>query len=193
MWSDDFAFLGRLDPWRELSRLQEDVNRLFTGARGSRAFATSYPPLSVWTNDEGAFVRAELSGLSSKDLDLSVLGNTLTLSGQRKSDDVKDVTYHRREREHGNFSRTLELPFRIEAEKVHAEFKNGVLELFLPWAASDKPRRIVRLAVEIWLPFSKAKDPSGILEAAALNCPVHHSLHPSIERPVIFHWQDESP
>ena len=53
---------------------------------------------------------------------------------------------------------------------------------------TDKPRRIARLAVEIWLPFSKAKDPEGVLEAAALNCPVHHSLHPSVEHPVIFHW-----
>ena len=57
--------------------------------------------------------------------------------------------------------------------------------------SADKPRRIVRLAVQIWLPFSKAKDPAGVLEAAALNCPVHHSLHPSIEKPVTFHWQDE--
>jgi|SRR5688572_4887571 len=57
--------------------------------------------------------------------------------------------------------------------------------------SADKPRRIIRLAVEIWLPFSKAMDPTGVLEAAALNCPVHHSLHPSVDRPVKFHWQGE--
>ena len=56
--------------------------------------------------------------------------------------------------------------------------------------STDAPRRIVRIATQIWLPFSRAKDPEGILEKAALNCPVHHSLHPAIERPVIFHWQD---
>jgi len=56
--------------------------------------------------------------------------------------------------------------------------------------SADKPRRIVRLAVEIWLPFSKAKDPEGVLEPAALNCPVHHSLHPSVEKPVTFHWAE---
>lgn len=56
--------------------------------------------------------------------------------------------------------------------------------------SADKPRRIVRLAVEIWLPFSRALDPENILEAAARNCPVHHSLAPSIDRPVTFHWQD---
>jgi len=56
--------------------------------------------------------------------------------------------------------------------------------------STDKPRRITRLAVEIWLPFSKSKDPEGVLEQAALNCPVHHSLHPSVERPVTFHWAE---
>lgn len=55
---------------------------------------------------------------------------------------------------------------------------------------TDKPRRIARLAVQIWLPFPRAKDPQGVLEAAALNCPVHHSLHPSVEHPVTFHWQE---
>jgi putative redox protein len=54
--------------------------------------------------------------------------------------------------------------------------------------STDKPRRIVRLTTQIWLPYPKSKDPEGVLEHAALNCPVHHSLHPSIERPVVFHW-----
>lgn len=56
--------------------------------------------------------------------------------------------------------------------------------------SADAPRRIVRITTQLWLPFPKSRDPQGVLEAAALNCPVHHSLHPSIERPVIFHWQD---
>ncbi|MBI2516762.1 MAG: OsmC family protein [Opitutae bacterium] len=55
--------------------------------------------------------------------------------------------------------------------------------------SADAPRRIVRIATQIWLPFPRSKDPQGVLEAAALNCPVHHSLHPAIERPVTFHWQ----
>ena len=55
--------------------------------------------------------------------------------------------------------------------------------------SADKPRRIIRLAVQIWLPFSKAKDPEGVLEQAALNCPVVQSLHPSVEKPVVFHWE----
>jgi uncharacterized OsmC-like protein len=56
--------------------------------------------------------------------------------------------------------------------------------------STDSPRRIVRITTQIWLPILKSKDPVGVLEKAALNCPVHHSLHPSIERPVTFHWQE---
>lgn len=56
--------------------------------------------------------------------------------------------------------------------------------------SADRPRRITRLAVEIWLPFPKTKDPAGVLEHAALHCPVHLSLHPSVEKPVVFHWAE---
>ncbi|HVZ48075.1 MAG TPA: OsmC family protein [Gemmatimonadaceae bacterium] len=56
--------------------------------------------------------------------------------------------------------------------------------------SADVPRRIVRIATEIWIPFPRSIDPEGVLEKAALNCPVHHSLHPAIARPVTFHWQD---
>lgn len=56
--------------------------------------------------------------------------------------------------------------------------------------SADKPRRIVRLAVQIWLPFSKAKDPEGVLEHAARNCPVAVSLAPSVEKVVTFHWSE---
>ena len=56
--------------------------------------------------------------------------------------------------------------------------------------SADKPRRIMRLSVEIWLPFAKAKDPEGVLELAALNCPVALSLHPSVGKPVVFHWTE---
>ncbi|MDD3179213.1 MAG: OsmC family protein [Opitutaceae bacterium] len=56
--------------------------------------------------------------------------------------------------------------------------------------SADAPRRIARLRTEIWLPVPRSVDPQGILEAAALSCPVHQSLHPSIEQPVVFHWKE---
>ncbi len=56
--------------------------------------------------------------------------------------------------------------------------------------STDAPRRIVRLSTQIWLPFAKSKDPQGLLERAALNCPVHHSLSPTIDKPLTLHWQE---
>jgi putative redox protein len=56
--------------------------------------------------------------------------------------------------------------------------------------STDAPRRIVRLATQIWLPFSQSKDPQGLLERAAHNCPVHHSLSPAIDKPLTLHWQE---
>jgi uncharacterized OsmC-like protein len=56
--------------------------------------------------------------------------------------------------------------------------------------SADKPRRIVRLAVQVWLPLAKAQDPEGVLEHAAHNCPVHHSLHPAVEKLITFHWAE---
>lgn len=54
--------------------------------------------------------------------------------------------------------------------------------------STDQPRRIIRLAVEVWLPFPQSMDPAGVLEQAALSCPVYLSLHPAIEKAVSFHW-----
>lgn len=56
--------------------------------------------------------------------------------------------------------------------------------------STDAPRRIMRITTQIWLPYAKSIDPAGVLENAALNCPVHHSLNPYIDCPVFFHWQE---
>src|SRR5690606_31893910 len=86
---------------------------------------------------------AELPGVNPDDLDVSVVGDTVTLSGRREPDaSDDDARYHRRERWHGDFTRTLQLPFRIDVENVDATFKKGVLMLTLPRADEDRPRRI---------------------------------------------------
>lgn len=129
------------DPWRELTRLQDDVNRLFSSGLEPRAYAQ--PGVDVWTSDDGAVLRAALPGYEADKIDISVLGDTVTITGKREPEVTrKDVTYHRREREFGAFTRSLQLPFRIEAEEVKAEFKNGMLELQLPRASVDRPKRI---------------------------------------------------
>jgi HSP20 family protein len=135
----------RMSPWREMGRLRREVNRLFSDwpARFEPNAAPGYPAVNLWTSKEGAVVTAELPGVHAKDLDISVQDDTLTLRGNCQPDKVgENATYHRRERCAGTFSRTLRLPFHVEAGAVRAAFKNGVLSISLPRAETDKPIRI---------------------------------------------------
>ncbi len=132
-------------PWREMERLRREMDRLFatmpTILRGSAAPA--YPAMNVWTNDEGAIVTAELPGVSPEDIDISVMGDTLTLKGNRQPDELQEgETYHRRERGYGSFTRTFRLPFQVEPDQVEAVFEKGVLRISLPRAEADKPKKI---------------------------------------------------
>lgn len=128
----------------ELDRLQQEMNRLFERSYAPRLrSAPNFPALNVWTNEDGAVITAELPGVSPEDLDVSVIGETLTLSGERKPDLIEEeVRYHRQERGYGKFTRSLELPFRVDAAQVEATFANGVLHLTLPRAEADKPKKI---------------------------------------------------
>ena len=138
-------FLTRRNSWNELARLQHEMNRLFDSApsRTNVYRAPRYPAMNVWTNEDGAVLTAELPGCSPDNLDISVVNEMLTLSGQRAPEDVPEgATYQRRERNCGSFSRTFQLPFQVDATQVEAVFENGVLEVTLPRAEADKPRKI---------------------------------------------------
>ena len=132
------------NPFREMERLQRDMNRLFDDfSRSGGRTAPSYPAINVWTNEEGAVVTAELPGLSPDDLDIAVVGDILTLTGERKAAELpEEAKYHRRERSFGKFSRSFQLPFNVEVDKVEAVFKNGILHLSLPRAEVEKPKKI---------------------------------------------------
>jgi HSP20 family protein len=128
----------------EINRMQREMERVF-GAALPRHFrsATDYPALNVWTNDERALVTAELPGLEARDVEISVVGNTLTLSGSRAAEALpENARFHRRERGCGEFTRSIELPFPVKAEKVEARLEKGVLQISLPRAEEDKPRKI---------------------------------------------------
>jgi HSP20 family protein len=86
---------------------------------------------------------AELPGIDSAQLDISVVGDTLTFNGSRDFEPLREgETYHRQERSGGRFSKTLQLPFQIDAEKVTAKYEKGILKLTLPKTATEKPRKI---------------------------------------------------
>lgn len=138
-------YRGRRSTDRELDRLRREVNRLFTDwpARANWSAAPSFPAMNVWSDENSAVLTAELPGVSIKDIDISVERDTLTLRGQRQPEEMEGgVTYHRRERRFGGFHRTFRLSFQVDADKVEAEFKNGVLSILLPRAEADKPKKI---------------------------------------------------
>ena len=133
------------NPWREIDRMQREMNQLmqsfpsFSGAR----VAPSFPAINVWLSEEGAVVTAELPGIKPEDLDISVVGETLTLTGSRQPEELKEgENYHRRERRVGKFTRTFQLPFTVEANNVDAKFDKGILHIALPRAEAEKPRKI---------------------------------------------------
>lgn len=134
---------GRYDPFEEMRRLQEEVNRAFSASvGGARALAPGeFPALSVYANEDGVAITAELPGVKADDLEVSAFQDTLTLRGKRPAP-AEARAWHRRERQQGEFVRTLNLPFRVDPERVEANLEDGVLRLSLHRPEQDKPKRI---------------------------------------------------
>lgn len=130
--------------WREMGRLQRDMNRLFEDFHPLYTRnAPNFPAMNLWADEESVLVTAELPGLEGKDIDLSILEDTLTLSGERQAEDLpENATYHRQERSQGKFTRSLKLPYTVDSKKVKASFKDGVLEVRLPRSEADRPKKI---------------------------------------------------
>ena len=145
MFRRPYARYNYTSPWRDMARLQNEMNRLFsdTFALSGGRTAPGYPAMNVWTNEDGAVITAELPGVSAENIDISVVGDTLTLSGTRKPEELKEgEKFHRRERSFGNFTRSFQLPFSVETNKVDAVFEKGILLISLPRAEVDKPKKI---------------------------------------------------
>jgi HSP20 family protein len=131
--------------WNQLQQVQEEMNRLFNRWTDGGTFAgpAAFPPLNVWEEGEQLCVEAELPGLNLKDLEIYVTsGNQLTLKGERKPCAPEKGIWHRQERAFGSFSRSLTLPFPVDADKVDARLDNGVLQVKLFKHESARPRKI---------------------------------------------------
>lgn len=135
------------DAWSifdDLASVEEEVNRLFAGPDhkwGRRRCA--YPPLNVWSSDQGIVVDAELPGVDAGKVDIAVEGRELRISGAVGTDTgTSRAASRRRERPTGEFARHLQLPFRAEPTGVKANYRNGILRITVPKAEEDKPRRI---------------------------------------------------
>lgn len=124
-----------------MRRLNRQMDYFFGGTRGP--IRTEYPLLNAWVGEDGLVVRAEMPGVEAHQLQISVEGRTLTLSGSRNTEELPDdVRYYRRERAAGEFSRVLELPFDVDVDEVKADYAGGVLQIELPRLPEEKPRQI---------------------------------------------------
>ncbi len=136
------------NPFAELARAKREMDRLFSSFSTrwpSAAFGFGsgvFPALNLSESGDCLYVEAEVPGVRPEALDISVEGNTLVIRGERKADTPEGVSYHRRERMNGRFSKSITLPYEVQVDKVEAEYKNGVLKLTLPKAEHAKPRSI---------------------------------------------------
>ncbi len=140
------------DVFRELDNLRREINEAFRGAGVARPLATTFLspavtrrfPLVNFSEDEGnVYVDVLVPGVAPREIDLSVLRNTITISGERKPFEAGEgQIVHRSELGSGKFSRTLELPVDIDPERISAESTNGVMRIRLAKAEHAKPKKI---------------------------------------------------
>lgn len=126
----------------EMDRLLNDFLGQATGQAGGEPAPRNFPAVNVWQRDDEVFVEAETPGLKSEDVEISVIGNALSLKGRRPDLPPENASYHRRERGVGEFERVLRLPVEVDSGKVQARLTDGVLLITLPKAEAAKPRRI---------------------------------------------------
>ncbi len=139
----------RWEPFRDLVTTQDRLNRLFNetmgrfvGNEGTRSGAW-VPSVDIYETEQDIVLTAELPGVDPKDVEATVHEGTLYLKGERKYEkEVKEESYHHVERAYGSFARSFELPASVDADKVQAEFKDGVLTLTMPKKEEARAKKI---------------------------------------------------
>ena len=136
-------------PFRHLSLLRDEIDRLFDSpldalTSNSQQFLNGWlPTIDLYEDRDHLVLKAELPGMKKEDIDISLHGEVLTLSGERKEEETFDkAETYRAERFLGRFQRTLTLPVRVDASKVQASYKDGILTVTLPKAEEAKPKQI---------------------------------------------------
>jgi HSP20 family protein len=158
------ANLVRRTPFFELASLQDRLNQLFNQAIGGSeapsleqalTSATFLPPVDISEDEHNITLKAEIPGVTDKDLNITLDNNVLTISGERKfeEEDKKD-NFHRIERRYGKFTRSFTLPVGVDAQNVNATFENGILSITLPKREEFKPKQIT---IGVKTPAASAK------------------------------------
>lgn len=142
--------LKKFDPYRELLDLRRSFDRMFedlpkwlSEAGEDSRLAAWAPAVDIVDTENAYLLKAELPGISPDDVEITVNDGMLTISGERKfEEEQKKENFIRIERSYGSFSRSFNLGQAIDADKIEAHYKNGVLEVVVPKAESAKPRKI---------------------------------------------------
>ena len=139
-------FRGFWDTQSEFDRMFNDVMRDFLGRRARREGAQEQlwaPRLEAYAKDGDLVLRADLPGVSLEDVDITLDGNMLTISGERKGTTQEGVSYYLNELPYGAFRRSVAVPEGVDADSIKAHFEHGVLEVVLPGATTQlEPKRI---------------------------------------------------
>jgi HSP20 family protein len=134
------------NPFSELNRMRSEMESLFGRLAESLPTGSGpgvFPLINITEDHDCLFVRAELPGVKANEIEISATGNSLSIGGERKVAPENEVaSYHRREREAGVFRRTITLPSDIDANRVEANYTNGILTVTLPKAELSKPKQI---------------------------------------------------
>lgn len=145
------ADITRWDPFRDMVSLRDAMDRLFEDSfvrpQGERSLVAGRErslAVDVYETEDDLVVEASLPGIKPEEVDISVVGNTLTIKGEREEHREKEEEgkYHFREQRYGAFQRSISLPVEVNADKAEATFENGALKLSLPKAEEAKPKRI---------------------------------------------------
>lgn len=142
--------LVRINPWREMTTLQNRINRFFDDPffptamiDGELAIGNWKPVVDIYENDNAIVIKAELPGVDKKDVEVDLKDRVLTLKGERSyENEIKEENYYRKERVFGKFHRAFILPVDVELDKIKADFKDGVLKIDIPRPEKKKPKQI---------------------------------------------------
>ena len=139
---------------QEMNRLRRDMDRLFSRMWSSFGIpllpgeAAGTPSIDLFERQDTLMVKAELPGINPEDLDISIIGTTLTVSGVKREETVEKSAYHHRvERRLGSFSRSVRLPCRVRVEDIKATYKKGILQIIMPKLELEDSR-VVRVKVK---------------------------------------------
>ena len=132
----------RWDPFREMTQVQNHVNRLVDQVWGGRQ-ESWLPAVDVFDTQEAVVLKAELAGMDPDDIQIEVEDNVLTIKGERKfEEEVDEGRYYRVERRFGSFQRNLALPQGVKPEDIAAAYDDGILTVTVPKVEEEKPKRI---------------------------------------------------